>query len=100
MAGPKLQQITVLIMNNRMYRIILALVMSLLCTGTFSQERTITVSGTVTDENGEPLPGAGVLIEGTSSGEITDLDGKYSIRVGSQGALVFSFIGYRPVTLS
>lgn len=87
-------------MNNRMYRIILALVMSLLCTGTFSQERTITVSGTVTDENGEPLPGAGVLIEGTSSGEITDLDGKYSIRVGSQGALVFSFIGYRPVTLS
>ncbi|MDN3669485.1 TonB-dependent receptor [Echinicola jeungdonensis] len=52
------------------------------------------VTGTVSDHNGEPLPGASVLIKGTSTGTVTDLDGKYSINVDQGKVLVFSFIGY------
>ena len=54
-----------------------------------------TVSGTVTDESGEPLIGASVFVEGNSAvGAITDLDGKYMLSLPSDAkALVFSFIG-------
>lgn len=54
----------------------------------------ITVSGTVYDENGLTLPGAGVSIEGTTTGTVTDNDGHYSISVRSDVTLVFSFLGY------
>lgn len=52
------------------------------------------ISGTVTDESGNPMPGATVLIENTSQGVTTDFDGNYSITVNSGQALVFSFVGY------
>ena len=52
------------------------------------------ISGTVTDENGVPLPGATVLVEGTSNGVSTDFDGNYSIEASSGDTLVFSFVGY------
>ena len=58
------------------------------------------ISGTVTDESGEPLIGASVFVEGNSSvGTVTDLDGRYSLSVpeGST-ALVFSFIGMKDLT--
>lgn len=54
----------------------------------------VTVSGTVYDENGLTLPGAGVSIEGTTTGTVTDNDGHYSISVRSDVTLVFSFLGY------
>nr|WP_299384032.1 TonB-dependent receptor [Allomuricauda sp.] len=55
----------------------------------------ITVSGTVTDDRGEPLPGASVILKGTTNGVQTDFDGNYSLRnVDSNGILVFSYIGY------
>lgn len=54
----------------------------------------IRVSGTVVSE-GEPLPGASVLVKGTHSGTVTDVDGRYSITVPSDGTLVFSFIGLK-----
>ena len=52
------------------------------------------ISGTVSDENGVPLPGATVLVEGTSSGVSTDFDGNYSIDASQGDVLVFSFVGY------
>ncbi len=54
-----------------------------------------TITGTVTDQNGEGLIGATVLVKGTSAGTITDVDGSYSIRV-PEGAttLVFSYTGF------
>ena len=52
------------------------------------------ISGTVTDDNGVPLPGATVLVEGTSNGVSTDFDGNYSISASSGDTLVFSFVGY------
>lgn len=55
-----------------------------------------TISGVVNDENGIPMPGVTVRIDGTTKGDATDLDGKYEINdapVGEQ-VLIFSFIGY------
>lgn len=52
------------------------------------------VSGTVSDEEGLPLPGVNVLLKGTSTGTTTDADGNYSIVVPADGVLAFSFIGY------
>ncbi|MDR1091295.1 MAG: carboxypeptidase-like regulatory domain-containing protein [Prevotella sp.] len=54
-----------------------------------------TVTGTVTDTNGEPLIGVSVVVKGTTVGQMTDIDGKYSIAAGNQNAtLVFSLVGY------
>ncbi|MFY0627233.1 MAG: TonB-dependent receptor [Reichenbachiella sp.] len=52
------------------------------------------ISGTVLDETGAGLPGASVLVKGSSTGTVTDLDGKFSISAGSSDVLVISFIGY------
>lgn len=54
----------------------------------------VTISGTVTDTKGEPIPGATISLAGTSTGAVTDLDGKYSLSVPEASTLVFSFIGY------
>ncbi|GGF21750.1 TonB-dependent receptor [Echinicola rosea] len=55
----------------------------------------IDVTGTVTDENGQPIPGATVQVQGTTRGSVTDIDGKYSIEVEEGAVLIFSFIGYQ-----
>ncbi|WP_209329699.1 SusC/RagA family TonB-linked outer membrane protein [Lunatimonas salinarum] len=56
------------------------------------------VRGTVTDSDGESIPGVNVLVKGTSVGTITDIDGGYTINVPQNSStLVFSFIGYRTV---
>lgn len=55
----------------------------------------VTVTGVVTNEENQPLPGVNILIKGTTSGTATDVDGRYSITVEDADAtLVFSFIGY------
>ncbi|MBD3629990.1 TonB-dependent receptor [Cyclobacterium sp.] len=54
----------------------------------------INITGRVTDENGEPLPGASITVSGTTSGTVTDIDGYYSITVPENATLVFSYIGY------
>ena len=57
------------------------------------QQRSLT--GTVRDENGSALPGVNILVEGTTLGAITDINGKYTINVPNDNAvLIFSFIGY------
>lgn len=54
------------------------------------------ISGTVTDESGQPLPGVSVVVKGTSTGTVTNMDGIYSISNIPDGAtLVFSFIGMK-----
>ena len=62
-----------------------------------------TVSGTVTDEKNEPLVGASVVLEGTSKGVITDLNGKFQLQLEDKdknGILVFSFVGYEKQNIS
>lgn len=57
-----------------------------------AQQRVVT--GTVQDEDGSALPGVAVIIKNTSVGANTDIEGRYSISVGSDAVLVFSFVGY------
>lgn len=58
-----------------------------------SQEKT--VQGTILDENGEPLIGVTVLIKGTTSGTVTDFDGKFSLNVAEGAQLEISYVGYQ-----
>ena len=55
------------------------------------------VSGRVTDENGQPIPGASVKIKGTNNGVVTNENGRFTINAEPNDILVFSFIGYTPV---
>ncbi|NMB05137.1 MAG: TonB-dependent receptor [Bacteroidales bacterium] len=56
----------------------------------------INVSGSVTDVNGEPLIGVNILVEGTSTGTVTDYDGNFQLRVPADAVLNISYIGYQP----
>ncbi len=58
----------------------------------FAQEKTVT--GTVVDEEGLPLPGVNVIEQGTNNGTQTDFDGNYSISVEEGDVLEFSYLGY------
>lgn len=62
-------------------------------------QATSIVTGTVTDDKGEPIIGASVSEIGTTRGTVTDIDGKYSLKVGPGAKLQVSFIGYKTVTL-
>lgn len=54
------------------------------------------VSGKVLDTNGEPIPGASIVVKGTTTGTISDMDGNFSLAgVPEDGTLVFSFVGMR-----
>ncbi|MGS0525258.1 carboxypeptidase-like regulatory domain-containing protein [Zobellia nedashkovskayae] len=53
-----------------------------------------TINGTVSDDTGMPLPGANVLVKGTTTGTQTDFDGNYSISATGNATLVFSYIGF------
>lgn len=60
---------------------------------TYAQDRTVT--GTVTNVDGQTLPGVNVVLKGSSAGTVTDIDGEYTIGVPSEGGtLIFSFIGF------
>jgi TonB-dependent starch-binding outer membrane protein SusC len=82
---------------NKNLPCLLAIIL-LFCCGAFTakaQERTI--SGKVTDENQQPLPGTNIIVKGTSIGTVSDAEGNYSISVSSDDQiLVFSFVGYTP----
>lgn len=62
-----------------------------------SAKQDLTVTGTVKDIDGSPLPGVNVVIKGSTVGAVTDMDGNYSIILTSpDDILLFSFIGYQP----
>lgn len=54
-----------------------------------------TISGVVSDENGLPLPGASVLIKGTTTGTQTDFDGNYSLQANIGDIITFNYVGYK-----
>ncbi len=67
----------------------------LVMVGHFAFSQNITISGIVSDEGGAPLPGASVLVSGTSNGTQTDFDGNYTLsNVASDATLTFSYIGF------
>ncbi|MDW3212023.1 MAG: TonB-dependent receptor [Reichenbachiella sp.] len=69
---------------------------ALLCfSSLLAEAQTNVVTGVVTSaEDGESIPGASILIEGTSRGVVTDIDGNYSIEAASDEVLVISFLGF------
>lgn len=65
-----------------------------------TQQKSITISGTVKDKNGEPLIGVSIQEKGTTNGTITDMNGRYTLSTqNSTPVLVFSYIGYRTLEL-
>ena len=79
--------------NITIYKVLLAAILSFTVNVAFAQR--IEVTGTVTDERGEPLPGAGVIDKNNpKNGTITDLDGNYKIKINRDGFLEFSFMSY------
>jgi TonB-dependent starch-binding outer membrane protein SusC len=64
------------------------------------ERRDIDIRGRVTDERGEPIPGATVVVEGTNIGTVTDIDGEYTLNVGEGAVLRISFIGYAAQTVT
>ncbi|MFT6796546.1 MAG: TonB-linked SusC/RagA family outer membrane protein [Maribacter sp.] len=68
----------------------LPFIVALLCLATIQAQ---TITGTVSDATG-PLPGANVLVKGTTNGTQTDFDGNYTIDADSEATLLFSYIGY------
>ena len=84
-------------MKNPAKKLVLAL---LGLTAALSLSAQTTIKGVVSDENGEPLMGAGVFVEGTTIGVVTGLDGDYVLTVPADAKnLVFSFIGLSDQTV-
>jgi TonB-linked SusC/RagA family outer membrane protein len=79
-------------MNKRFTSFLLFLAMFLLSAGAYAQE--VTITGNVSDEDEETLPGVSIVIVGTTTGVTTDFDGNYSITVNKGDVLEYSFMGY------
>ena len=77
---------------NKLYHLMILFLAALMPFAASAQSGT--VKGTVTDESGLPVIGAGVVVKGTAKGTITDIDGLYSIAAAQGQTLVFSSIGY------
>lgn len=77
---------------------ILTLLLAFVVQISFAQEKTVT--GTVTDGDGLPLPGVNIILQGTSSGTQTDFDGNYSIEVSIGDVLEFSYVGFETQEIS
>lgn len=73
-------------------KVLLLIIFLLSSVGLLAQD--VQITGNVTDEQGEPLPGVSIVVEGTTRGTVTDQYGDYSIMVQRGRALVFSFVGH------
>ncbi|MDU3579931.1 MAG: TonB-dependent receptor [Bacteroides caccae] len=83
--------------KQNFFRIFLAGVLILLSFAVYAQENTVT--GKVYDVSGEPIIGASVVIQGTTQGTITDMDGAFQLKAQPSQTLVVSFLGYKDVIL-
>lgn len=77
---------------------ITSFLLMLFCCSTIYAQQTLQVSGTVSDQEGNPLPGASIVVKNTTIGTQTDFDGNYTLTsVPSDAILVVSFIGFTTV---
>ena len=72
---------------------ILTLILVFVVHFTFAQEKSI--SGTITDDKGLPLPGVNIVVKGSSTGTQSDFDGNYSIQTAKGNILSFSYLGFK-----
>ena len=82
---------------NSLQRMLMSLALTPAVAIVSAQE--VNVSGVVTDATGETIIGASVVEKGTTNGTVTDIDGKFTIKVKKGAQLEFSYIGYNNVTL-
>ncbi|MEO5790148.1 MAG: SusC/RagA family TonB-linked outer membrane protein [Gelidibacter sp.] len=75
-------------------RVILTLFLVLVAHTSYAQDKTI--SGTISDGSGLPLPGVNIIVKGTSTGTQSDFDGKYSIEAKIGDILSFTYVGLKP----
>ena len=80
--------------QQRLKKVALMLMMSMLCLISFAQERQ--VQGIVKDKSGEPMIGVNVLVKGTTNGTITGVDGDFTLSgVKKSDILSFTYIGFK-----
>ena len=88
-----------LLSSTSVLRRLMFLALVVLCTSSAWAQKQ--VSGTVVDATGESIIGASVMVKGTSTGTVTDFDGKFTIQnVPENASLVISYVGYRTQTLA
>lgn len=63
-------------------------------------QQMLQVTGTVTDQNGDPLIGVNVAEKGTTNGAISDINGQFTLKVSPNATLVFSYIGYKSIEIN
>jgi TonB-dependent starch-binding outer membrane protein SusC len=86
--------------EDYMKKLLLLTLLIISWSAVWSQDRAVTGKVTAADE-GLPLPGVNVVIEGTTKGTTTDADGNYTVQLAStENTLVFSFVGYTPFTVT
>lgn len=73
----------------------LGLIIILMTFSSYLFGQDVSISGLITDDTGEPIPGASVLVKGTTIGVAADMDGRYALAVPANAVLVFSFIGFQ-----
>ena len=74
-------------------KIVLAAV-TLMCSFAIASAQTLTLKGTVTDSNGNPLVGVAVIEDGTTNGAMTEADGTWTLSAGKNAVITFSCLGY------
>lgn len=86
-----------LLSNPAIVTVLLSVLMSFYMTVAFAQSDV--VKGIVLDEQGEPIIGANIVEKGTTNGTVTDLDGKFTLKVGEHAKILVSYIGMQSVEL-
>jgi TonB-linked SusC/RagA family outer membrane protein len=77
-----------------MRKLLAAIILSFICFGVIHAQETRRITGKVSSQS-ESLPGVSIVIKGTSSGTVTDMDGNFSISAKSTDVLVFSYVGFK-----
>src|SRR5688500_10500050 len=80
---------------RKIYKSLTVAVVFLLLCSSITQGQDATITGTIKDDTGSPVPGANIIIKGTTSGTTSDADGAFSINADPSDVLVISFIGYK-----
>ena len=78
-----------------LYTTLVSLLLTVVHLSALAQTADRTVSGTVTDEKGEGLPGVSIVLKGTTRGSTTDVSGQFKIQVPQNATLTISFVGYQ-----
>ena len=78
---------------NNLFRLLMSFVLCVVCTAVSAQQ--VNVKGVVKDANGETVIGASVMVKGTKTGTVTDIDGNFHVECSPDTTLIISYLGYK-----